>query len=291
MRFLITSAVLLTLFCVPVHAQEWRIEDPSQSTAATGRNDQSYFATTSAQPAQRVRNSFIGKNGTAPASKVQPRKTLLTSHPQAQLAEPPVATVAARLPRQDIQTTPCQVSGPGITYIGGTQPTQSCWDNRLAKTGEWRAPSSTFSIPYRSKIARAYGCNACGELDVNREFRDPRFFFGVDPETCCDEWDHFAGCGGLKANPGHWGRRWIRATDDVCMECRTCRIKKNKQESRAESSTCDCSRCNAGNNVSPQTGCSTCDVEAAFPSPRVARASGDSASNGILGNLFGVKKE
>ena len=284
MRFLITSAVLLTLFCVPVHAQEWRIEDPSQSAAATGRNDQSYFATTSAQPAQRVRNSFIGKNGTAPASKVQPRKTLLTSHPQAQLAEPPVATVAARLPRQDIQTTPCQVSGPGITYIGGTQPTKSCWDNRLAKTGEWRAPSSTFSIPYRSKIARAYGCNACGELDVNREFRDPRFFFGVDSETCCDEWDHFAGCGGLKVNPGHWADAGSELRTTSAWNAAHAVSKRTNRRVARKTSACDCSSCNAGNNVSPQTGCSTCDVEAAFPSPRVAKASGDSASNGILGN-------
>ena len=50
-----------------------------------------------------------------------------------------------------------------------------------------------------------------------------RDFFGVDKDSCCDEWTKFCnfkdikfncGCGGLKANKGHLGIKWLRSADE-----------------------------------------------------------------------------
>ncbi len=48
-------------------------------------------------------------------------------------------------------------------------------------------------------------------------------YFGVDDDTCCDEWSGFCkikdmpmncGCGGLKARKGHLGIPWLRSADE-----------------------------------------------------------------------------
>ena len=55
-------------------------------------------------------------------------------------------------------------------------------------------------------------------------------FFGVDKDDCCDEWSKFCkfkdmkfkcGCGGLKANKGHLGIRWLKS-GDAGEDCNSC---------------------------------------------------------------------
>jgi hypothetical protein len=61
-------------------------------------------------------------------------------------------------------------------------------------------------------------------------------FFGVNEDECCDEWDGFweceptdydRNCGGLKANPGHYGHKW-QAGNAPCESAKGCRCKRRK---------------------------------------------------------------
>jgi hypothetical protein len=69
------------------------------------------------------------------------------------------------------------------------------------------------------------------------EFVDPalrrHLMFGVDRDSCCDEWAGFSNCGGLKANPGHLGLKWLRG-GEACETTESCRRKRD----------CDCQQCN-----------------------------------------------
>lgn len=38
--------------------------------------------------------------------------------------------------------------------------------------------------------------------------------FGIDEDQCCDEWENFTACGGLKTNPGHYGIPWLTGKDN-----------------------------------------------------------------------------
>lgn len=68
-------------------------------------------------------------------------------------------------------------------------------------------------------------------------------FFGVDRNSCCDEWAGYAVCsGGLKQNPGHYGIPFLRSKDSCDPHttlggkrcgCRSCQPKK----------TCGCAAC------------------------------------------------
>jgi len=64
-------------------------------------------------------------------------------------------------------------------------------------------------------------------------------FFGVDRHTCCDEWEGFSNCGGLKANPGHLGIPWLRSKEN-CDSATGC---LGKHRSRKTANSCDCARC------------------------------------------------
>lgn len=99
--------------------------------------------------------------------------------------------------------------------------------------------------------------------------------FRVHSSDCCDEWADFCGCkdldygcscGGLKANPGHLGLKWLRSKDacDRTESCRSCGkgcsgcgIKKHgcKLGSRVKS------KCGTGcAPASEASGCQTCNV-------------------------------
>jgi hypothetical protein len=45
--------------------------------------------------------------------------------------------------------------------------------------------------------------------------------FGIDEDQCCDEWENFTACGGLKTNPGHYGIPWLTGKDN-CEAPRGC---------------------------------------------------------------------
>ena len=67
------------------------------------------------------------------------------------------------------------------------------------------------------------------------QFGDPNFF-GVDRRASCDEWANVAGCGGLKANPGHLGIPWLKSKD-ACDERTRLRFKRSPCQSLGG---CDC---------------------------------------------------
>lgn len=58
----------------------------------------------------------------------------------------------------------------------------------------------------------------------------PTVLPGFGACDCCDEWENFGACGGLKANPGHLGIPWLRSKDDCDQAqgrgCRTCRSRR-----------------------------------------------------------------
>jgi len=69
-------------------------------------------------------------------------------------------------------------------------------------------------------------------------------FFGVDRNSCCDEWAGYANCsGGLKHNPGHYGIPFLRSKENcdpytpLCGNrgCRTCQPKTKR--------ACGCAAC------------------------------------------------
>ena len=65
-------------------------------------------------------------------------------------------------------------------------------------------------------------------------------YFGVDRHQCCDEWDGFGKCGGLKANPGHWGIPGLRSKEN----CDTAtRLLKSCRANKVGRSSCGCSQC------------------------------------------------
>ena len=56
-----------------------------------------------------------------------------------------------------------------------------------------------------------------------------RSFFGIDEDQCCDEWEGFSGCGGLKADPGHYGVKWLRGKD-ACERDKACRSQSHRDK-------------------------------------------------------------
>ncbi len=65
-----------------------------------------------------------------------------------------------------------------------------------------------------------------------------------DPDASCDEWANFSNCGGLKSNPGHLGRFWLRGGDQ-------CEVN-----SRLDGRGCRCNNCQ---RKSRRSGCQTCN--------------------------------
>ncbi len=110
-------------------------------------------------------------------------------------------------------------------------------------------------------------------------------FFGIDKDSCCDEWSKFCkikdmkfgcGCGGLKANKGHLGIPWLRSGDagEDCDYCKggcckkglaACREKRETRQATFSSAwnkrkgdRCDrCDNC-AKANCPEEEGCTSC---------------------------------
>ncbi len=85
-----------------------------------------------------------------------------------------------------------------------------------------------------------------------------RNFFGIDPKCCCDEWDGFIPCGGLKAYPGHYGQPFIVGCDPCeppCGRCSKCLVEKHRNK-RTNSNGCQnndgesCNECTSGSKKS-----------------------------------------
>ena len=76
-----------------------------------------------------------------------------------------------------------------------------------------------------------------GEPFAIRGYAGNPTFFGVDRRQCCDEWENFSNCGGLKAKPGHLGIPCLRSKDDcdTVTPCRLCTRKSDRG--------CGCAAC------------------------------------------------
>lgn len=74
-------------------------------------------------------------------------------------------------------------------------------------------------------------------------FGAPRkaYYFDINEEDICDEWEAFSGCGGLKAYPGHWGIRCLTG----CDAC--------------EKKPCDCCLCRHHPGCKKCAHCDPCD--------------------------------
>lgn len=55
----------------------------------------------------------------------------------------------------------------------------------------------------------------------------PTNIFGIDEDQCCDEWENFTVCGGLKTNPGHYGIPWLNGKDN-CETQHGCGCSRRK---------------------------------------------------------------
>lgn len=71
-----------------------------------------------------------------------------------------------------------------------------------------------------------------------------RNFFGLTNEDCCcDEWNGFIPCGGLKAKPGHYGQPFIVGCDPCeppCGRCSKCLVEHHRNKGG------HCTKCNNG---------------------------------------------
>lgn len=106
-------------------------------------------------------------------------------------------------------------------------------------------------------------------------------FFGIDRDSCCDEWSKFGksknlkldvNCGGLKAKKGHLGIPWLRSADegedcDYCQGgcCEKERGGRQNRKTRRSVFTNAWSKATRGRdegctapNCSEQEGCSSC---------------------------------
>ena len=93
--------------------------------------------------------------------------------------------------------------------------------------------------------------------------------FGVHEAECCDEWAGFCdckpmdipcACGGLKFNPGHFGRSWLKSKTDVCQDGGSCCLGKSKRGCK-KGESCGCGKsscdtgCSSGGCASSDCGC------------------------------------
>ena len=93
--------------------------------------------------------------------------------------------------------------------------------------GSFDAANISVVDPIMASAQTETDCDACQTCDGS-VVTDPQLFpevknvsfFGVDRESCCDEWSGFCknrtlrygcNCGGLKANKGHLGLRWLKS--------------------------------------------------------------------------------
>jgi hypothetical protein len=205
MRVLITLVFLVTLFCSAVQAQQsnqaFQINDPLNGEAQI--------------PVELLYFDETEENR------------------QAQVA--PATTV--RSPHLDQRTQPPGSSMPMLNagQLPPQSPTQS--PNRLS-------PVKKTSVPGKKRFIGPLSFTKDPALRTTVQSYDGvevknHFFFGIDRESCCDEWAGLCGCGGLKANPGHWGQPWIRGCDACEEKCCPGKHSHRRKHHRQKYRSCD----------------------------------------------------
>ena len=169
MRNIVTLVFLMTLLEVSVHAQQpnqtFQIEDPAREVPVPA--ELLYF------------NEVQESAGTQVA-------------PPARFA----------IPKLDEPTTP-----PGLTQSRRQQEAQVIYpENSFVSNSPIKQVSvlSHQQLYHRPSVQQnnptATSSGAWHSVSPKR-----KFFFGIDPASCCDEWAGMCGCGGLTANSGHGG--------------------------------------------------------------------------------------
>jgi hypothetical protein len=104
--------------------------------------------------------------------------------------------------------------------------------------------SSTSPLP-RMPISTTQHYGAPVEMVTIRNHN----LFG-DPDAVCDEWENFCNCGGLKSNPGHLGRFWLRGGDQ-------CEVNSRIKSRNRLRGGCGCNSCRE--TLRSRSECQTCN--------------------------------
>ena len=228
MRFVITATVLLALFCSTSTAQQpgrtFHISNPLQQAASDVPNELRYYFNSQTQ---QLPASNAPRKSPAVATSLSSTATAQSLNSSDLYATQPTFNVSPALaPHIDQNTQPAQVSMPILQYVepnsnqdsGSVQPLMEFPNNSRSQV-----PAHFTSYANQPNTQPTFAPPAYAESYA--EYVEPRrYFFGVDPDTCCDEWDGFVDCGGLKANPGHLGRKWL-ASKDACDRTVRCNQK------------------------------------------------------------------
>lgn len=181
--FLATLLTAITVFATDCAAQSHALQQlpASQQADATSPNASRFRFVT----AQQNTNSVPSVN---PAIQISPVK-----HPQTRT----VAPVKSRPRTTELVAATFETSnnndfGLSLNYNDRQASLQPTPANSFQYQAAVESPSST-----RTNI------------------------FGIDEDQCCDEWENFTACGGLKTNPGHYGIPWLTGKDN-CEAARGC---------------------------------------------------------------------
>ena len=131
------------------------------------------------------------------------RRIALLQRSAENLREPEIAPPARfAIPKLDEPTTP-----PGLTQSRRQQEAQVIYpENSFVSNSPIKQVSvlSHQQLYHRPSVQQsnptATSSGAWHSVSPKR-----KFFFGIDPASCCDEWAGMCGCGGLTANSGHGG--------------------------------------------------------------------------------------
>lgn len=170
---------------------------------------------------------------------------------------PIVAPIEVPQYAQPFRQTPSMQPQP--TAISPTSPLPQMQSTSQVRRFEEPMVVETMSLdPYANRTrqrSNSLGYNAAQSDDLMQHVTDrfspggepfafsvgraDRNFFGVDRQACCDEWNGFCNCGGLKFNQGHLGVRGLRSQDN----CEQCGQRTRRQPCRSAQNDCGCSTC------------------------------------------------
>lgn len=180
------------------------------------------------------------------------------------LATPPSHRVASLVPAKDLSTAPSRFYPTVDKTAFQTPVINEVYDRPDFETP---APTSSLTASNDNQSSQAVATQpsnqpiyvagmAPTQVIANDMYFAPaqaqpyvpkhRNFFGVSECDCCDEWEGFIACGGLKANPGHYGQPFIVGCDPCeppCGRCEKC-LAKRKQSKQACDGGCD--ECESG---------------------------------------------
>lgn len=193
-----------------------------------------------------VQVQYLQGSGSATRSpqEIELPRVLVESAPQAEIQQVPAQRVIKPTP-VITQAPPEPVSRmPQQQYTAPPEdtPAQIIYDDPYgAETG--RSQMSPFES--RLAIEQAYDQRMQDRSDYFSPGGEPfarpggrTSAFGISADQCCNEWENFSRCGGLKANPGNCGIKWLRSNDD-CEQCN--RIGCN--DCRPRKPACGCGQC------------------------------------------------